>query len=72
LRILARLPQRGAIKRDRTFPEVTVASRKSKEKKVRTTVSLPKPVYEEAREFVKNSASSAETISVFFVTAITT
>jgi hypothetical protein len=40
------------------------------EKKVRTTVSLPKPVYEEARSFVDKSVSPAETISAFFVTAI--
>ncbi len=40
------------------------------EKKVRTTVSLPRPVYEEARSFVENHESSANTIGSFFVTAI--
>jgi hypothetical protein len=40
------------------------------EKKVRTTVSLPKPVYEEARSFVDRQVSPADTINAFFVTAI--
>lgn len=42
----------------------------SNEKKIRTTVSLPKPVYEEARLFVEKNASSADTMSAFFVSAI--
>jgi len=40
------------------------------EKKVRTTVSLPKPVYEEARSFVNSNAIPIESINGFFVAAI--
>jgi hypothetical protein len=47
-----------------------MAAAKPREKRVRTTVSLPKPVYEEARAFVGKNANSAQTISSFFVTAI--
>lgn len=39
-------------------------------KKVRTTLSIPKPVYEEARSYVDKSISSADTINSFFVSAI--
>lgn len=41
----------------------------SNEKKIRTTVSLPKPVYEEARSFVGKNAR-VDTMSAFFVSAI--
>jgi len=43
---------------------------KPRGKIVRTTVSLPKRVYEEAKEFVEMKASPAGTLSTFFVTAI--
>ncbi len=39
-------------------------------KKVRTTVRLPQPLYDAAREFVQKDVSSAETINDFFVAAI--
>ncbi len=35
------------------------------EKKVWTTVSLPRRVYEEARSFVEKNASPADTMSAF-------
>jgi hypothetical protein len=38
--------------------------------RVRTTVRLPRPLYEEARQFVVKEASPAETINEFFVAAI--
>jgi hypothetical protein len=38
--------------------------------KIRTTVSLPKPVYEEARSFVEKSTGAADSMNSFFVTAI--
>lgn len=40
------------------------------EKKVRTTVSLPEHVYEEARSLVEAKASPAGSINGFFVSAI--
>ncbi|MGA8869503.1 MAG: hypothetical protein WB460_00060 [Candidatus Acidiferrales bacterium] len=40
------------------------------ERKVRTTVSIPKPVYEEARSFVNSNAIPIESINGFFVAAI--
>ena len=40
------------------------------EKKVRTTVSLPKPLYDEARSFVHSHSSEKETLNKFFVEAI--
>jgi hypothetical protein len=43
---------------------------KTKEKKVRTTVSLPEPLYEEARSVVVNRTSPAASINGLFVTAI--
>jgi ribosomal protein L1 len=50
--------------------EVNMARPKLKEKKVRTTVTLPKPIYEEARAFVEKKADSADSLSSFFVAAI--
>jgi hypothetical protein len=47
-----------------------MAVAKRSEKKVRTTVSLSKPIYEEVRSFVDKNVSPAETISGFFVSAI--
>ncbi len=38
--------------------------------RVRTTVRLPRPLYEEARKFVERELVSAETINDFFVAAI--
>jgi len=40
------------------------------EKKVRTTVSLPERLYEEARSLVSTTATSAGSINGFFVAAI--
>ncbi len=40
--------------------------------KVRTTLSIPKPVYEEARSFVEKREAPADSINALFVTAITT
>jgi hypothetical protein len=40
------------------------------EKKVRTTVSLPERLYEEARSLVSTTATSAGSINGFFVSAI--
>ena len=40
------------------------------EKKVRTTVTLPKEVYEEARSCVDKNIGPAETIGAFFAAAI--
>jgi hypothetical protein len=39
-------------------------------KKVRTTVSLPEALYEEARSFVNKKVSPADSINSFFVAAI--
>ena len=41
------------------------------DKKVRTTLSIPKSVYEQAREFIEKRESSADSVNAFFVTAIT-
>ncbi len=41
-----------------------------RELKVRTTVSLPKPLYEEARSVVAETAASADSMNGFFVAAI--
>lgn len=38
--------------------------------KVRTTLSIPKPVYEEARAFVEKHEGAADSINALFVTAI--
>src|SRR5205807_6760564 len=38
--------------------------------KVRTTVRLPRPLYDEVRQFVERDLNSAETINDFFVAAI--
>ena len=40
------------------------------EKKVRTTVSLPESLYEEARSFVIKKVSPAESLNSFFVAAV--
>jgi len=40
------------------------------EKKVRTTVSIPQPIYDEARCFVKKNVSPADSVNAFFVAAI--
>lgn len=40
------------------------------ERNVRTTVSLPKPLYEEARSFVTSRPGRAESLNAFFVEAI--
>jgi hypothetical protein len=40
------------------------------EKKVRTTVSLPESLYEEARSFVNKKVSPAESLNSFFVAAV--
>jgi hypothetical protein len=42
----------------------------TKKKKVRTTVSLPKTIYEEARSFVEWEAGPAGSLNGLFVTAI--
>lgn len=39
-------------------------------RRVRTTVRLPRPLYEEARSFVQKEVSPAENINDFFVAAI--
>ncbi len=39
-------------------------------KKVRATVRLPQPLYDEARSFVEREVGSAESINDFFVAAI--
>ena len=41
-----------------------------KKNKVRTTVSLPRPVYEEARSLLENQAVPAGSINSLFVAAI--
>jgi hypothetical protein len=41
-----------------------------KNAKVQTTIRVPKPVYEEARDCVRKNWTQAETINDFFVTAI--
>ena|SRR6267143_1381673 len=38
--------------------------------KVRTTVRVPKPLYEEAQKFVHKNATPAATINDFFIAAI--
>ena len=38
--------------------------------KVRTTVRLPRPLYEEARQVVEKNIAPAETINDFFVAAV--
>ena len=43
---------------------------RAKEKKVRTTVTLPKKVYDEARSCVEKSVSPADTLGAFFAAAI--
>ena len=40
------------------------------EKKVRTTVSLPESLFEEARTFVRERVGPAETMNSFFVAAV--
>jgi len=40
------------------------------EEKVRTTLTVPKPVYEEARSFVEKKVTPADTITAFFLAAI--
>ena len=45
-------------------------SAKNREEKVRTTVSLPARLYEEARSVVVTKASSADSINGLFVSAI--
>jgi hypothetical protein len=39
-------------------------------RRVRTTVRLPRPLYEEAQEFVRNDLVAADNINEFFVAAI--
>jgi hypothetical protein len=39
-------------------------------KRVRTTVRLPRPLYDQARDLLKQEAVNAGTINDFFVTAI--
>lgn len=41
-----------------------------KVQKVRTTLRMPKALYEEAQEFVRKSETSVSTINDFFITAI--
>jgi hypothetical protein len=41
-----------------------------REPKVRTTVSLPKPLFEEARSVVADTAASTDSMNGFFVAAI--
>lgn len=38
--------------------------------KVQTTLRLPRPLYEQAREFVEKGYTAAETINDFFIAAI--
>ena len=40
-------------------------------KKVRTTITLPKPVYEEARSLIDSNAVAAESMNDFFEAAVT-
>ena len=47
-----------------------MAAAKCREKKVRTTVSLPAHLYEEARSVVVAKAAPADSINGFFVSAI--
>lgn len=44
------------------------ASRRSR--KVQTTIRLPKPLYEQARSYVEEGLTTAETINDFFIAAI--
>jgi hypothetical protein len=39
-------------------------------KRVRTTVRLPRPLYDQAKDFVEREIVTAENINDFFVTAI--
>src|SRR5207245_10830248 len=48
--------------------EATIPALSSSAKRLRTTVRLPRPLYDEARKFV--DCSPAENINDFFVTAI--
>lgn len=50
--------------------EPTMPVSKRREKKVRTTVSLPEPLYKEARSVVETRATPADSINGFFVSAI--
>ncbi len=43
----------------------------AKNKKVRTTLSIPEPVYEQAQKFVEDRESPADSVNAFFVRAIT-
>ncbi len=47
-----------------------VAEKERVERKVRTTVSIPRPLYEEARSYVDSNAIPIESINGFFVAAI--
>jgi hypothetical protein len=47
------------------------SAKQRSEKKVRTTVSLPQPVYEEARSLVHSNLTAADSMNGFFVSAIT-
>ncbi|OLE41045.1 MAG: hypothetical protein AUI36_24835 [Cyanobacteria bacterium 13_1_40CM_2_61_4] len=49
--------------------EMALSARLTREK-VRTTVRLPRPLYDEVRQFVERDLNSAETINDFFVAAI--
>lgn len=40
-------------------------------KKIRTTATLPKPVYEEARSLIASDAAPADSMNGFFEAAIT-
>ena len=42
----------------------------AKKKRVRTTVRLPRPLYDQAKDLVKQEAVTSENINDFFVTAI--
>ena len=45
-------------------------SREARGEKVRTTVTLPKDVYDEVRSLIEKGATSADTVTSFFATAI--
>ena len=49
------------------MPAAAISSRKER---VRTTVRLPRPLYDEARSYLGNDLSPAENINDFFVAAI--
>jgi hypothetical protein len=42
----------------------------SAKKRVRTTVRVPQPLYDQAKHFVQKKGTAAENINDFFVTAI--